>query len=227
MANPVTTLARRAQYGARQLPRVAWYVGHGLAMNRLSGRARAAGIQNRANASTDKPIPDQRRLYADLTGLLRRDLENVERGIYPLPRDNDGDLRAVLRRSRLFFDDLPEVNRRREEDDNSEVFQDDMKGRRPRYYLQNFHYQTGGWMTDDSAARYDTQVEVLFNGSANAMRRQAIVPIAEWMRGKDQRAVSLVDVACGTGRFLDAVKQAFPRLGVVGLDMSEPYIAET
>jgi hypothetical protein len=27
-------------------------------------------------------------------------------------------------------------------------------------------------MTEDSAERYDTQVEVLFNGSANAIRRQ-------------------------------------------------------
>ena len=33
-------------------------------------------------------------------------------------------------------------------------------GKRPRYYLQNFHFQSGGWMTDDSASRYDTQVEV-------------------------------------------------------------------
>jgi hypothetical protein len=41
------------------------------------------------------------------------------------------------------------------------------RGKRPRYYLQNFHYQSGGWMTDDSAERYDTQVEVLFNGTAS------------------------------------------------------------
>jgi hypothetical protein len=27
-----------------------------------------------------------------------------------------------------------------------------------------------GWMTNDSASRYDTQVEVFFNGTANATR---------------------------------------------------------
>jgi hypothetical protein len=47
---------------------------------------------------------------------------------------------------------------------------DETRRKRPRYYLQNFHYQSGGWMTDDSAERYDTQVEVLFNGTANATR---------------------------------------------------------
>jgi hypothetical protein len=29
-------------------------------------------------------------------------------------------------------------------------------------------------MTEESARRYDTQVEVLFNGTANATRRQAL-----------------------------------------------------
>jgi ubiquinone/menaquinone biosynthesis C-methylase UbiE len=34
----------------------------------------------------------------------------------------------------------------------------------------------------------------------------------------------LLDIGCGTGRFLDAVKQAWPRLSLVGLDLSEAYI---
>ena len=32
--------------------------------------------------------------------------------------------------------------------------------------------------------------------------------------------------SCGTGRFLDFVKQAWPRLPAVGLDLSEPYVKE-
>jgi hypothetical protein len=31
----------------------------------------------------------------------------------------------------------------------------------------SFHFQSGGYMTDDSAQRYDTQVEVLFKASRN------------------------------------------------------------
>jgi ubiquinone/menaquinone biosynthesis C-methylase UbiE len=31
-------------------------------------------------------------------------------------------------------------------------------------------------------------------------------------------------VGCGTGRFLDFVKQAWPRLPVLGLDLSQAYI---
>src|ERR1700731_4843420 len=81
-------------------------------------------------------------------------------------------------------------------------------------------------MTDDSARRYDTQVEVLFQGSANATRRQALPALHEVFAGRDQRRLRLLDVGCGTGRFLDFVKQAWPRLPAVGLDMSEAYVRE-
>ncbi|MGA8823552.1 MAG: methyltransferase domain-containing protein [Pseudolabrys sp.] len=101
---------------------------------------------------------------------------------------------------------------------------EETRGTRPRYYLQNFHFQSGGWMTDDSAERYDTQVEVLFNGTANAIRRQALPQLREVFAGRDQRKLGLLDIGCGTGRFLDSVKQAWPRLPTLGLDMSEPYM---
>ncbi len=227
MADPVSRLALRAAYGARQLPRIAWYVGHSLAMRRLAEAARRrAGESARPRARTDAPVPDRSRLYADMADLLRQDLANVEAGIYPLPTDHDGSVPTLLRRSRLFFLDLPDIHRRRENGHHDEVLSEETRGKRPRYYLQNFHFQSGGWMTEDSAQRYDTQVEVLFNGTANATRRQALPPLHEVFAGRDQRTLRLLDVGCGTGRFLDFVKQAWPRLPVLGLDMSEAYVGE-
>ncbi len=189
MADPVSQFATRIAYGARQLPRVAWYIGHGMVMRRLSQAARErAGASTRPRAHTRASVPDRRRLYADMAVLFRQDLANVEAGIYPLPADHDGTLPVVLGRSRLFFADLPDVHRRRENAEYRQVLTDDTRGRRPDYYLRNFHFQSGGWLTQDSARRYDTQVEVLFNGSANATR--------------------------------------WPRLPALGVDLSEPYVAE-
>jgi ubiquinone/menaquinone biosynthesis C-methylase UbiE len=116
------------------------------------------------------------------------------------------------------------LHRRRESGGHSEVLSEDTVGKRPRYYLQNFHFQSGGWMTEESARRYDTQVEVLFNGTANAKRRQALPQLHEVIAGRDQRKLRLLDIGCGTGRFLDIVKQVWPRLPSQGLDLSEPYI---
>src|SRR3984885_4260839 len=225
MINPLSRVTTRVAYGASQLPRIAWYIGHSLAVRRLSEAAqRRDGKKVRPRANTNLPVPDRRRLYADMAILLQQDLANIEAGLYPLPADHDGSLLTLFHRSRLFFDDLPEIHRRRESSTHNEVLAEGTRGKRPRYYLQNFHFQTGGWMTEDSARRYDTQVEVLFNGTANATRRQALPQLHEVFAGRDQRKLRVLDIGCGTGRFLDFLKQAWPRLPALGLDMSEAYV---
>lgn len=227
MNYPLSRFATRAAYSARQLARVAWYVGHSVAMRRLAENDREeSGPSMRPRPHTDAPVPDRKRLYAAMASLFQRDLANVEAGIYPLPADHDGSWATLHTRSRLFFNDLADVHRRRESGDCTEVATKELLGKRPPYFLQNFHFQSGGYMTDESARRYDTQVEVLFSGTANAIRRQALPPLHEVFAGRDQRSLRLLDVGCGTGRFLDFVKQAWPRLPAIGLDLSEAYVNE-
>ena len=215
--------ATRIAYGSAQLPRLAWYTGLFHVMRQLAREVqfREQGKlqpQRRSNARLEK------RLNADIAMLLEQDLANVEAGIYPIPFDRDGSFSNILERLRLFFLDLPEIHERRKRHGTHEVLSAPLRGRRPDYYLQNFHYQSGGWETDDSAARYDTQVEVLFRGTANMMRRQALPPLAEAFEGRDQRKMRLIDIGCGTGRFVDSIKQAWPRLPITGIDLSEAYI---
>jgi ubiquinone/menaquinone biosynthesis C-methylase UbiE len=225
MDSPLSRLATRVAYGARQLPRVGWYVGHSLALRRLSEATRRQdGQKAQPRPHTDLPVPDRKKIYADMAALFLQDLANVEAGVYPLPFDHDGSLATLLHRSRLFFEDLSDIHQRRKRGAKKEVLTEKTRGKRPRYYLQNFHFQSGGWMTDDSAERYDTQVEIIFNGTANAIRRQALPQLREVFAGRDQRKLRLLDLGCGTGRFLDSVKQVWPRLPTVGLDMSEAYI---
>src|SRR5215471_3412896 len=122
MASPVSQLGTRVAYGARQLPRVAWYVGHSMVMRRLSQNVREReGTSTRPRAHTDAPVPKRNRLYADMARLFAQDLANVEAGLYPLPADHDGTLPDLLERSRLFFADLPAVHQRREGGQSQEV----------------------------------------------------------------------------------------------------------
>src|SRR4051794_15975756 len=104
MINPVSRFATRVAYGASQLPRIAWYVGHRLLLRQLSKRARQqTGPPPQPRAQPAPPVPDRRRLYADMAALFMQDLANVEAGIYPLPMDHDGSLWVLLNRSRMFF----------------------------------------------------------------------------------------------------------------------------
>ena len=213
----------RAAYAARQASRVAWFMGHYFAMSRFR-RPPPEGDVRRLKPRA--PGPGLERILADMAALFERDLDNVERGLYPLPRDHDGSWAERLATSRRFFADVPLSAARRAERRGDEVRDEVPRGSLPAYFVQNFHYQTGGYLTRDSARLYDTQVEVLFSGTANAMRRQCLPPIAAWLKGRDQRRMRLLDVACGTGRLLRFVKQAFPRLGACGLDLSRAYLEE-
>jgi ubiquinone/menaquinone biosynthesis C-methylase UbiE len=223
MNHPLARLATRIAYASRQLPRMAWYAGHVYVMHRLEEQVRRQEGESARPTRRSNPRLNGR-LNDDMAALLEQDLANVEDGIYPLPADHDGSLLTMLNRSRLFFRDLPDVDERRKHNATREVLNAKTRGRRPNYYLQNFHFQSGGWLTEESADRYDTQVEVLFKGTANAMRRQALPPLAEAFAGHDQRRLRLIDIGCGTGRFLDSIKQVWPRLPTLGLDLSEAYI---
>ena len=59
-------------YAATQLPRIAWYVGHSLAVYRLAAvaRERDGGEVTRQRAHTKAPIADRGRLYADMAELF-------------------------------------------------------------------------------------------------------------------------------------------------------------
>ena len=55
---------------------------------------------------------------------------------------------------------------------------------------------------------YEVSTETLFLGRQDAMQRQALVPLAEFMRGRAPRGAGtqLLELACGTGRFASFIK---------------------
>src|SRR3712207_6021043 len=124
------------------------------------------------------------------------------------------------------FADAREVDARRRRGGAVEVREEADSAAYPVYYRQNFHYQSGGWFTPESARRYEGQVEMLFSGAGGAMRRRALSLLAVAWLERDQRGLKLVDIACGSGAFLVDLKGAFPRASVIGLDLSHAYVSE-
>ncbi|MBX3430128.1 MAG: class I SAM-dependent methyltransferase [Hyphomonadaceae bacterium] len=215
----------RARYAAAQGARVAWYMGQYLLARRISGPFDRPGEPKFEPQAAEG---DTVRIRAAFLDLFARDRANIEAGLYPAPNDIRV-TRAIeaLRSSANFFRDLPKVDQRRLERSGTEVRAGaNGEGRYPNYYLQNFHYQTGGWLSQDSAKLYDTQVEILFGGAADAMRRIALGSLARAIRGTDQRRIKLLDVASGNGRFLRQALAAFPRIPATGLDLSPAYCEE-
>jgi ubiquinone/menaquinone biosynthesis C-methylase UbiE len=208
----------RLTYAARQTARVAWYAGHYAAGRRLL----------KPMPKPDFPVgptPSRDELTKDMRALFEREWQDIAAGLFPAPRVRGPEPAEFLRRSLLYFRDLPQVDARRH-GKSDELPPGEQGDGLPDYYRQNFHFQSDGWLSDHSAAIYDTQVEVLFTGAADVMRRRAFKPIAEWMAGRNQRALKGLDVGCGTGRLLAFLHDAWPGMKFIGLDLSAPYLAE-
>jgi ubiquinone/menaquinone biosynthesis C-methylase UbiE len=101
-------------------------------------------------------------------------------------------------------------------------------GALPDYYARTFHWQTDGWMSAHSARVYEVQVEFLFFGSMDVMRRRALAWLVRGLRGDRRRMrVRVLDVACGTGRFLEQARAALPQAFLEGVDLSPFYVERT
>ena len=161
-----------------------------------------------------------------MRALFEREWRDIEAGLFPAPRGLGPEPAEFLRRSLLYFRDLPQVDARRHGKLDDELPPGTQADGLPDYYRQNFHFQSDGWLSDHSAALYDTQVEVLFTGAADAMRRRALAPIATWLQGRNQRDVRGLDVGCGTGRLLASLHGAWPGMKLTGIDLSAPYLGE-
>jgi ubiquinone/menaquinone biosynthesis C-methylase UbiE len=209
----------RTSYHARQRLRQSWYLGQKWLSARMTAPVKLP-------PEMKAEMPGSALLRADLASLMARDWDNIAVGHYLPPEAAiDGPLQA-LRSARRYFADLPTVEARRRADANDEIFRATEAGQYPRYYLQNFHYQTDGYLSRKSAKLYDHQVEVLFGGAAAAMRRQALVPLRRLLIERGARHARLIDIACGTGRFLREIKTNYPRLPVTALDLSPYYLDE-
>jgi ubiquinone/menaquinone biosynthesis C-methylase UbiE len=210
---------QRLAYDLSQVTRVAWFLGH----SRMAEQLTPPLLEP---VKVEGRLPTRAALLRDLLALLQQDRANIAAGHYRLPDDMAPDPMAGWRASQRFLSDLGRVGLRRLRRGHREVANGATHGRYPSYYLRNFHYQTDGYLSEHSAELYDFQVEVLFNGAADAMRRQALVALAQHLKGRRLADQPLLDVACGTGRFLRMVKHNWPRMPVTGLDLSPAYLAK-
>jgi ubiquinone/menaquinone biosynthesis C-methylase UbiE len=159
---------------------------------------------------------------------FEKDARDVAAGLYVVADPPLADPAVLLRRLEDLYRDGRRVEaRRRKRAGGVEVRESEADlSAYPVYYRQNFHYQTDGWLSPESARRYETQVEALFAGSAGPMRRRGLALLAQALKGRDQRGLVIADVACGSGAFTADVAATFPRATLLAVDLSHAYLAE-
>ena len=159
--------------------------------------------------------------------LCEADWRDAQKGVYPVDLLFDYPWQDFFRYYREVWFDLPKVWSRWQQKQYQQFSpQIDQQGY-PRYYLQNFHHQTDGYLSDMSANLYDLQVEILFNGLADSMRRRILAPLKQGLSvfaSVPPYRIKVLDVACGTGRTLKFIRAALPQASLFGVDLSPAYL---
>jgi ubiquinone/menaquinone biosynthesis C-methylase UbiE len=164
-----------------------------------------------------------------LESLFDEDFRDAEAGYYPRALIETLPWREYAQAVPRLIADLPRTRARIGRRDFRELPQEAAPGRYPHYYARNFHYQTDGYLGHTSAALYDLQVELLFGGTADAMRRRIVPPVVRAARARGaspEQPLRVLDVGCGTGHLLNMLGSALPtEAKLFGVDLSPHYIA--
>jgi len=158
--------------------------------------------------------------------LFERDWQDANDGIYPRELIEGLPWREYALAAPKLLADLPRTRARIRMGRHDEL--PGQAERYPTYYARNFHYQTDGYLGHTSAELYDLQVELIFGGTADVMRRRLVPPVVRFARAQGYgtaRPMKLLDVACGTGHLLRFLGKALPDARLYGLDLSPQYIA--
>ena len=179
---------------------------------------------------TKKVSPEMlRMLQSSMSQLQERDWQEAQQGIYPTELLFDSPWLDWAGRYPQVWLDLPSTWTRRRDRNVRDLPTETDTSLFPDYYLQNFHHQTDGYLSDHSAGLYDLQVEILFNGTADSMRRRGLSPLKRGLRHFSDRSpgsLKVLDIATGTGRMLHQIRAALPHVQLTGVDLSEAYLRQ-
>lgn len=158
--------------------------------------------------------------------LLQQDSENILNGVYPTSVLADENIILDwLRLPKVIADSVRANNQKKlkkysDFDQEALSLSEDM----PEYYKRNFHFQKNGYLSDDSAELYEQQVEILFSGTAQVMRRQIIKPLKDHFKTSDGKGLKILEVGSGTGSLSKSLALAMPKAQITCLDLSPHYL---
>ena len=156
---------------AGQSLRFGWYFA---LQPRWSTGARASSAARAPKYRPTRPVPSTQELLADQAQLLmamrwRCAMGSIRRWRTRQPRRS-----GISFACGACWPTCPMRSSRRASNDARTAKAEAIAADVPDYYAQDFHFQTGGYLTDDSARLYDVQVETLFMGAAGPMRAHAL-----------------------------------------------------
>jgi len=214
-------LANKTIYQALQLNKFVLSLLHKITMVQL----RPLFVPNVEPPNQRLMLANVSKIWASREELLETDWREAIAGIYPKALLFDDPWVEFLSQYPWLWIELPDIWARMQRGDVRSFDAAIDLSNYPSYYRQNFHHQTNGYLSDRSADLYDLQVETLFGGLAEPMRRRVLRPLKDSLKIFEQtQPLKVLDAPCGTGSALAMLQTALPKVKFSGLDLSPNYL---
>lgn len=175
-------------------------------------------------------FPQINTAFGQTMRVFKGDLLNIEQGAYNFPwnynhkhRESSG-LYMGITGMASFKESMKILSRFLYQDSARSTW---LQGRMYKdYYSRSYHFQTDGWLSTDSARMYELNSEGMFFGGQDAMQRLVLLGVLPPLHaiGLKQRRATVVEIACGTGRFATFLRDNFAHIDLTLTDASPFYL---
>lgn len=186
---------------------------------------RALGIGNRPDPGLSRN--HRKILLSEILNMLKDDFRNISNKLYfPESLASSSPIEHAKRYIWLVKDSVNATKRAK----NRQYMEFSRKAKMylpglPEYYRRNFHYQTDGYLSEESAELYEHQTEILFMGTLGLMRRLLLADLIAIGRKKADR-FRVLEIGCGTGESTEILARSLPHIYIEAIDLSDPYLAK-
>ncbi len=175
--------------------------------------------------SPTPPLDHLKMLRQTVSLMIDQDRKNIKEGVYPLslilPESPVQHARRYLKilKDNFYVSRRFQQQKHQEFSESSKEYMKDL----PEYYTRNFHNQTDGYLSEESAELYTHQTEILFKGSIALMRRLLLADVIRFINSQEGK-VKVLELGCGHGDSTEILLKSCPNVEMVAVDLSEPYL---
>lgn len=115
------------------------------------------------------------------------------------------------------------MSKKSEDGKKSEIF---ISGMYPEYYTDNQYFESGKWLSSQTASSYEFAQETLNTGARDTIQRLTMTPIHFWNKSYNKKwaDMKVLEVGGGTGRFMTFFRDNYPQIDATLLDLNPFFL---
>jgi len=189
----------------------------------------SSDVLNTIKTLNKKDLKRFAQILEEIWLLIQQDSERITAGLYPVQvLRPDWTASHWYHLAQIWLNGYKKNTGMRSRSKDKVLDLEDMEALRdiPEHYKQHYYYAGNNFLDPDSINIYEHQMELIFLGSFDAMRRLVLAPMKKYFRFSEGEGLRFLEIGCGSGRMTKFIKNTFPKAKITLLDASSIYLKE-